>query len=201
MAKNKTLEHIHDTIEKIAESIAGEHSHGYSKHCVRGGEFRRAEYGEPLEIDNAEDLKRHAYLILVNHETLTIHTVGLRFYAYHPPTRTLCVINPGTGDLDGGTIYRVPLQADAEGLPWHARPTERDAETLNVRGFKDRPGGLLARLQADARLSNSLAHAYGDMKSARDKKRRQKKHTEFKLNEKDVARKHRSRNGHAAHAY
>jgi hypothetical protein len=165
MAKDHNKALIYDLIRTIAECIAGPPSHGYAKHHQRGNEFTNPRLGAPVQIDeDPADVVQHAYNVLADPESRVINTVGKRFYVYNKASNTLCIVNPGAGDKDGGTMYRLDPNTDGSGPEWHTHVTKLDAAAKGIPEFKDAPGGLAAALQRDPGLAKDLRGEYAKVK-------------------------------------
>ena len=160
MAQDKNKQLVYGLIETIAQSIAGPNSHGHQKHHVRGKEFTDERLGPPIDIQEPDDLVRHAYRVLTDPETRIINTVDKRYYAYHPPTNTICIVNPANNDADGGTMYRLDPKTDGRGPEWHSHITASDAAKCGVAAFTDQPGGLVKALLRDMARAVDMRKAY-----------------------------------------
>jgi hypothetical protein len=165
MAKDNNKALIYGLIRTIAECIAGPPSHGYAKHHFKGQEFTNPRLGKPVQIDDdPADVIQHAYNVMTDPETRVINTVGKRFYVYHKASNTLCIINPGAGDKDGGTMYRLDPKTDGAGPEWHTHVTKLDAGIQGIAEFKDATGGLAAALLRDPGLAKDLRKDYARVK-------------------------------------
>jgi hypothetical protein len=179
---------VYDVIQAIAESIAGPLSHGFEKHHLKKNEFRDERLGPVLDINDHEDLVRHAYKVLTDPDSRVIHTGDLLVYVYHPASKTLCIVNPARADLDGGTIYRLDPKTDGAGPEWHTHVTAYEARRLGVSGFKDQAGGLLLKLRQNPALAKDLRNAYEDTSRLRLRADREQQ-AEARREEKNSGRK------------
>ncbi len=165
MAKDNNKALIYGLIRTIAECVAGPPSHGYAKHHQRGNELANPRLGPPVQIaDDPADVIQHAYNVLADPESRVINTAGKRFYVYNKASNTLCIVNPGAGDKDGGTMYRLDPNTDGRGPEWHTHVTKLDAAAKGVAEFKDAPGGLAAALLRDPGVAMDLRREYGKVK-------------------------------------
>ncbi len=184
--------YYHKVARMIAETIANEHSHAYSKHHLKNREFTDPKMGEPQRIRSAQSLVEHAYMVLTSQETRTVHTRGNLIYAYHPPSNTVCIINPNARDKDGGTVYRMNKDVDGHG-EWHAKLTKYEARVLGVTGFKDAGGGLISRLFSAPHLAPKLEASYAETKMTQAQIARAARQKTFCENIRDITGKKKGR--------
>lgn len=181
----------------IAETIANEHSHAYAKHHLKKGEFANPQMGPPQNIRSAQSLVEHAYMVLTSQETRTVHTSGTLIYAYHPPSNTVCIINPNTQDKDGGTMYRRDASIDGRNGRWFDRLTKFEALKMGVNGFQDAGGGLVSRLFSAPHLAPKLETAFATTKVTQEQLARETRQRGFRENIRDITGKKKGRHAHA----
>ncbi len=194
---NNKKGYYREVARMIAETIANEHSHAYAKHHVKNGEFTNPQMGVPQRIRSAQSLVDHAYMVLTSQETRTVHTRGMLIYAYHPPSNTVCIINPNTNDKDGGTMYRRNGAVDGRHGEWHEKLTRIEAMKMGVPGFKDAGGGLISFLFSAPHLADRLENAYAETKVAQAQLARMERHKLLRENIRDVTGKKKGRHNDA----